>query len=105
MHGLEKRIVYIIRSDAEPKRHYVGITDNIDARLEWHNRGPSGYTVNYRPWSLVVTIQFRTEEDARGFERYLKSGSGRAFARRHFAAADPDAQELNSGDSPGGPSR
>ena len=96
MHGLEKRIVYIMRSDAEPSRHYVGITDYVDARLDWHNGGPSGYTVNYRPWSLVVTIQFRTEKDARRFERYLKSGSGRAFARRHFAPAEPEARKPGS---------
>jgi predicted GIY-YIG superfamily endonuclease len=85
MHGLEKRIVYIIRSDVDPSRHYVGITENIDARLEWHNHGPSGYSVRHRPWSLVVTVEFPTEKGARCFEKYLKSGSGRAFAKRHFA--------------------
>ncbi|HEY0874376.1 MAG TPA: GIY-YIG nuclease family protein [Vicinamibacterales bacterium] len=85
MHGLEKRIVYILRSESNPSRHYVGITDNVDARLEWHNRGPSGHTVNHRPWSLVVTMEFRTEKAARVFEKYLKSGSGRAFTKRHFA--------------------
>ena len=84
MHGLEKRIVYIIRSDTNPSRHYVGITDNIDARLGWHNSGPSGHTVNHRPWSVVVTIVFPTERTARHFEQYLKSGSGRAFTKRHF---------------------
>jgi putative endonuclease len=86
MHGIEKRLVYIIRSDADPSRHYVGITDSIDARLEWHNHGPSGYTVNYRPWSLAVAMEFPTEKAARRFEKYLKSGSGRAFAKRHFGA-------------------
>lgn len=89
MHGLEKRIVYIIRSDADPSRHYVGITENTDARLEWHNRGPSGYAVNHRPWSLVVAMEFPTEKAARRFEKYLKSGSGRAFAKPHFAAERP----------------
>jgi len=32
--------VYIIRSDADPERHYVGITQNVDERLDWHNHGP-----------------------------------------------------------------
>jgi len=36
MHGIEKRIVYIIRSDVDPSRHYVGITNDLRARLEWH---------------------------------------------------------------------
>ena len=84
MHGLEKHIVYILRSDADPSRHYVGITNDIEDRLEWHNHGPSGYTVSYRPWSFVVSMEFASEQDAVAFEKYLKSGSGRAFAKRHF---------------------
>jgi predicted GIY-YIG superfamily endonuclease len=87
MHGIEKRIVYIIRSDADASRHYVGLTNDVRSRLEWHNHGPGGHTTSHRPWSLVVTIEFPTERQAVRFERYLKSGSGRAFARRHFAPA------------------
>jgi len=37
MDRLEKRIVYIIRSDADPSRHYTGITSNLSDRLKWHN--------------------------------------------------------------------
>jgi putative endonuclease len=84
MHGIEKRIVYIIRSDADPSRHYVGITNNVRDRLEWHNPGPTGHTVSNRPWSLVVSMEFPSEQEAVRFEKYLKSGSGRAFATRHF---------------------
>ena len=87
MHGIEKRIVYILRSQADPRRHYVGITDDLRARLDWHNDGPCGYTTRYRPWSVVVSMEFPTEAAARRFEKYLKSGSGRAFASRHFGAA------------------
>lgn len=82
---MEKRIVYILRSEADPARHYVGITSDLTERLQWHNHGPCGHTTSYRPWSLVVSMQFRSERDARRFEKYLKSGSGRAFAKRHFA--------------------
>ena len=84
MRGIGKRCVYIIRSDADPRRHYVGITANVDERLDWHNHGPSGHTVQYRPWSLVVVLEFPTEKAAVDFEKYLKSGSGRAFTTRHF---------------------
>lgn len=84
MHGIEKRIVYIIRSDADPSRHYVGITNSVRDRLEWHNNGPSGSTVDHRPWALVVSLEFPSEKEAVRFEKYLKSGSGRAFAQRHF---------------------
>ena len=91
MHGVEKRIVYILRGDTEPARHYVGITSNLRDRLEWHNSGPSGHTVHHRPWSLVVSMEFPTEKAARRFERYLKSGSGRAFTKRHFHAEEDTA--------------
>jgi|SRR6185436_9283187 len=85
MHGIEKRIVYILRSDADPSRHYVGLTNDVAARLEWHNDGPAGHTLSYRPWSLVVSMEFSRETEAVRFEKYLKSGSGRAFAKRHFS--------------------
>ena len=87
MDGAEKRFVYILRSNADPERHYVGIASNPKERLDWHNDGPCGYTVARRPWSLAVSIEFQSEREARRFERYLKSGSGRAFAKRHFALA------------------
>jgi putative endonuclease len=84
MRGTEKRFVYILRSDSDPSRHYVGLTSDVDSRLEWHNAGPSGQTVFNRPWSVVVSLEFPDEPTAVRFERYLKSGSGRAFAKRHF---------------------
>ena len=85
MHGIGKRFAYILRSCSDPSKHYVGIATNPDERLDWHNEGPDGHTRAHRPWSIVVSIEFPTEREAIRFERYLKSGSGRAFAKRHFA--------------------
>ena len=85
MRGIGKRFVYILRSERDPSRHDVGVATNVDERLDWHNAGPSGHTVEHRPWSPVVVLEFPTEQAAVRFERYLKSGSGRAFAKRHFA--------------------
>jgi predicted GIY-YIG superfamily endonuclease len=82
--GGDKRIVYILRSDLNPERHYVGITSDLVNRLDWHNHGPCGHTVHERPWSVVVSMEFPTEREAVRFEKYLKSGSGRAFTKRHF---------------------
>jgi putative endonuclease len=87
MRGTGKRFVYILRSDADPTKHYIGIASNPDERLDWHNAGPSGYTVQHRPWSIVVSLEFPDERAAAHFEKYLKSGSGRAFTKRHFADA------------------
>jgi len=80
-----RRFVYILRSATDPNRHYVGLTGDVGERLYWHNNGPSGVTVHHRPWSLVVSIEFADARIAGRFERYLKTGSGRAFAKRHFA--------------------
>ena len=85
MHGPVKRIVYIIRSDSDPTKHYTGITNDLPGRIDWHNHGQRGHTTAGRPWSLLVSLEFSTERTAYRFERYLKSGSGRAFAKRHFA--------------------
>lgn len=80
-----RRFVYILRSDSQPDRHYVGITGDVTRRLAWHNSGPSGVTVHHRPWSVVVALEFADAKTAGRFERCLKTGSGRAFASRHFA--------------------
>ena len=84
MRGIGKRFVYVLRSDSDSTRHYVGVTSNVDERLYWHNNGQSGQTVMHRPWSVIVSVEFPDEPTAIRFERYLKSGSGRAFAKRHF---------------------
>jgi putative endonuclease len=52
--------------------------------LDDHNAGRCPHTTRYRPWRLHVVIEFPVEARAIRFERYLKSGSGREFARRHF---------------------
>ena len=81
-----RRFVYILRSESEPARHYVGVTADVDRRLEWHNGGPSGYTINHRPWRVIVSVEFPDEPSAVRFEKYLKTGSGRAFMKRHFGS-------------------
>jgi putative endonuclease len=85
MQGSGARFVYILRSDVDPSQHYVGRSEDVDRRLEWHNAGPCGYTLEHRPWRVLVSTEFPSESAAARFERYLKSGSGRAFAKRHFA--------------------
>jgi putative endonuclease len=81
-----KHRVYVLESLVDPKRHYTGFTSgDVDARLIWHNDGLSHHTSKHRPWKVIVSIEFVEEDVAIAFERYLKSGSGRAFAKRHFA--------------------
>jgi len=64
--------------------HYVGLTSDPATRLEAHNAGISPHTARYRPWRFLVIVEFDEEAPAMTFERYLKTGSGREFARRHL---------------------
>lgn len=76
--------VYMLRSEVEPERHYVGLTDDLRSRLSVHNDGSVAHTSRFRPWAIVTAVAFTDRQRAAAFERYLKSGSGRAFAKRHF---------------------
>ena len=85
MHAPCKRIVYVLRSVRNPERHYVGLTADLSKRVDCHNAGQNAHTATDRPWSVVVSLEFSRDEAAVRFERYLKTGSGRAFSKRHFA--------------------
>jgi putative endonuclease len=76
--------VYLLRSEAQPKEHYVGCTTDLKQRIVQHNNGESPHTAKFVPWRIVAYFAFTERKTAVAFERYLKSGSGRAFARRHF---------------------
>jgi len=80
----DKRFVYVLRSAHNPRRHDVGLTSNVAKCLEWHNAGENEHTARDRPWFLLVSLEFRTAVAAAQFERDLKTGSGRTFAKRHF---------------------
>lgn len=76
--------VYLLQSIHQPGRRYTGATCDLRRRLDEHNAGKSIHTAKFRPWRIVVAIAFRDRARAVAFERYLKSGSGTAFAQRHF---------------------
>ena len=76
--------VYLIKSLRITDKTYVGYTTNLKERLEKHNSGGSTYTSSYGPWKLVTFLCFDNEVKARSFEKYLKSGSGYAFAKKRL---------------------
>lgn len=82
----ERRFVYVLKTAETPPGYYVGLTEDVQARLENHNAGRCQHTAGRRPWNRHVVVEFATQELATRFERYLKSGSGRAFAKRHFGS-------------------
>ena len=83
MNAPDRRFVYVIQSDRNRMR-YIGSTSDVARRVATHNSGGSQFTAPRRPWRVLVSVEFRSEQMALRFERYLKTGSGRAFAKRHF---------------------
>jgi putative endonuclease len=78
------RFVYIIRSVSDPSRYNTSLTADVRSRLAAHNAGRCTHTSRHKPWAFVVAIEFADQARAVAFERYLKSGSGSAFAKRHL---------------------
>ena len=76
--------VYLLESDASPGKRYVGLTADLKRRLAEHNAGTSAHTSKYIPWRLVTYVAFSNEQKAISFERYLKAGSGHAFASKRL---------------------
>ena len=83
MHA-SRRFVYVMKNDDIPPRYYTGLASDVGARLASHNAGQCPHSGKHRPWHLDVVIKFADEARAVRFERYLKSGSGCAFAKRHL---------------------
>lgn len=77
------KYVYVLQSE-DGEHFYVGLTDDVDDRLRVHNSGSVSHTSKFRPWRVRTYVAFADADRAVAFERYLKSGSGRAFSTRHF---------------------
>ena len=76
--------VYCIESQSLPGRRYIGFTEDLKQRIADHNRDGNRSTATGKPWRLKGYVAFDTKTAALDFERYLKSGSGHAFAKRHL---------------------
>jgi putative endonuclease len=64
---------------------YVGCTDDLKERLERHRNGYVPATAKRLPIKLDFYIAIEDKYKAFNFEKYLKSGSGRAFSKKHLA--------------------
>jgi len=86
--------IYMLRSESNPEKTYIGFTKDLKTRLSAHNLGQSPYTSKFKPWNLITYIAFNNRQKALDFERqkaldfekYLKSHSGKAFAKKRLWA-------------------
>ena len=77
--------VYILYSISSGKT-YVGFTNNVERRLHEHNlTESSGFTLRYRPWTLIRTEKYSTKQEAMAREKLLKTGKGRDEIKNYIA--------------------
>jgi putative endonuclease len=79
--------VYLLESLSHPTETYVGLADDLRSRLAAHNAVRSPRTAKFMRWRLVTYVAFSDPKKAIVFERYLKTGSGRAFAKKTTSVA------------------
>ena len=78
-------MVYVcILQSQDGERFYTGITNELRSRLKKHNAGDVPHTRKYLPWNLKTYVAFSDRQQAQAFEKYLKSASGRAFAKKRL---------------------
>jgi predicted GIY-YIG superfamily endonuclease len=82
--GIKYYYTYQLESLSIPGQKYTGFTTDLRRRLAEHNSGKLENTACYVPWRITSAHAFLTKHKALAFETYLKSGSGREFAMRHF---------------------
>ena len=75
--------VYILQSQKD-QSYYTGYTADVEKQLKKHNEGGQEFTSKKRPYELVWYCAFQAKSKATAFEKYLKQGSGFAFARKHL---------------------
>ncbi len=78
------RFYYVYILLCNDSRPYTGCTDNLKDRIDRHQKGQVPATKNRLPVELEVYFAFKNKYTAFNFEKYLKSGSGRAFLKKHL---------------------
>jgi predicted GIY-YIG superfamily endonuclease len=76
--------VYILESLGTDGKYYVGYTEDLKERVRRHNNGEVPHTNKFRPWKFKTAVAFADKTHALDFERYLKTASGRAFAKKRL---------------------
>ena len=78
------KYVYILQNEEPVPHFYVGLTDDLRTRLKKHNAGEVPHTAKFKPWRVKTYLAFSNADQAVRFEKYLKSPSGRAFAKKRL---------------------
>ncbi|OGM12996.1 excinuclease ABC subunit C [Candidatus Woesebacteria bacterium RIFCSPLOWO2_01_FULL_39_23] len=74
--------VYILK--LSNNSNYVGQTSDLKNRIKDHNKGNTNHTKKFLPVKLIFYCAFESKKKALNFEKYLKSGSGKAFKKKRL---------------------
>ncbi len=74
---------YVYLLECNDKKSYTGCTDDLKDRVNRHTKGQVPATKDRLPVKLISYFAFSNKYTAFNFEKYLKSGSGRAFIKKH----------------------
>ena len=77
--------VYVLKSLSVENKFYTGMTKNLEQRLKQHNSGKTKSTKAFKPWSMIYSEVYKSAEEARLREIFLKSGFGREFLKNILA--------------------
>jgi len=73
--------VYVLYSEKFNK-HYTGYScDIVDRFLSHNKKATKGFTIRYRPWTIILVEEFETKSQALQREKWLKSGVGRDYIK------------------------
>ena len=94
--GFLNKIVtlYVIRSEVNSEL-YVGITMNLENRLQEHTSGKNRYTKGLRPWKLVYSEEYANWSDRRKQEKYYKPGSGKEKLKLNWSCSTTDSMQVS----------
>ena len=81
-HNFSMYYVYILRDSTG--RIYTGYSNDLKKRLQYHQGHSVNTTKNYSDPTLIWYCAFKNKQRALAFEKYLKAGSGHAFAKKHL---------------------
>ncbi len=73
--------LYILKSIAIDK-FYIGISQNPEMRLSYHNSLERGYTSRYRPWKIIYTKKYDSKKEAASAEKKIKSWKSKKMIER-----------------------
>ncbi len=78
--------VYVLESQIR-KYIYVGLTNNLERRVNQHNLGKEKTTKPYKPFKLIHYEELKTRPEARKREKFLKSGCGKEWIKNNFSTS------------------